>query len=83
MIFTRLMLASSEAGGYSSAASQVIQAYVPIGSDYNGDARGAFLALERKYNTARVYRTQELHEEFISLTVTAEQDFCQMHSMST
>ena len=74
-IFTRLMLATSETGGYQSAASQTVQAYAPIGSSYNGDGRGAFLALERKYQAAGVYRTQELHEKFISLAVTADHDF--------
>ncbi|CAB1115713.1 unnamed protein product [Ectocarpus sp. CCAP 1310/34] len=37
-IFTRLMLATSETGGYQSAASQTVQAYAPIGSSHNGDS---------------------------------------------
>lgn len=45
MIFTRLMLATSEARSYQSAASQTVQACAPIGSSYNRDGRGAFLAL--------------------------------------
>ncbi|CAB1097980.1 unnamed protein product [Ectocarpus sp. CCAP 1310/34] len=56
-IFTRLMLATSETGGYQSAASQTVQAYAPIGSSYNGDGRGAFLALKRKYQAAGVLAT--------------------------
>ncbi|CAB1100212.1 unnamed protein product [Ectocarpus sp. CCAP 1310/34] len=51
------------------------KAYAPIGSSYNGDGRGVFLALDRKYQAAGVYRTQELHEKFISLAVTADHDF--------
>ncbi|CAB1112895.1 unnamed protein product [Ectocarpus sp. CCAP 1310/34] len=74
-IFARLMLATSETGGYQSAASQTVQAYAPIGSSYNGDGRGAFLALERKYQATGVYCTQELHEKFISLALTADHHF--------
>lgn len=75
MILSRLMLATSEARGYSNAASQTLQAYALIGSSYNRDGRGAFLALERKYQTAGVYRTQELREQFVSLGFAADHVF--------
>ena len=51
-LYTRLRLVTSDCPeGYSSAASQVVQSFAPIGTEVFGDGRGAFLALEAKPST--------------------------------
>ena len=75
-LYTRLLLATSDCPQrYSSATSQVVQSFVPIGTEEFGDGRGAFLALEAKYRVDGAYRTQQLQDQFSSLEVTAADQF--------
>ena len=75
-LYTQLLLATSDCPeGYSSAVSQIVQSFAPIGTEEFGDGRGAFLALEAKYRVAGAYRMQQLHDQFRYLEVTAPNQF--------
>ena len=75
-LYTRLRLVTSDCPeGYSSAASQVVQSFAPIGTEVFGDGRGAFLALEAKYRVDGADGMQPLLDQFRSLEVTAADQF--------
>ena len=74
--YTRLLLVTSDCPeGYSSAASQVVQSFAPIGTEEFGDGRDAFLALEAKYRADSAFRMHELQDQLGSLAVTADDKF--------
>ena len=75
-LYTLLLLATSDCPeGYSSAVSQIVQSFAPIGTEEFGDGRGAFLAHETKYCVYVDHRMQELHDQFGSLEATAADQF--------
>ena len=75
-LYTRLYLATSDCpDGVSSTASQVVQSFAPIWPEEFGDGRGAFLALESKYNVDGAFRMQELQDQLGRLAVTADDKF--------
>ena len=75
-LYTRILLATADcAEGYSSVASQVVQAFAPIETEEFGDGRSAILAQEAKFRVDGVFRMQELHDEFGTLEVTAADNF--------
>ena len=63
MLYTRLLLATSDCPErYSSAASQLVQSFAPIGTEEFDDGRGAFLALKAKYRLNGTCRMQQPHD---------------------
>ena len=74
-LYTRILLATSDCAGYSSVASQVVQTFAPIGTEVFGDGRSAILALKAKFRVDGVFRMQELHDKFVTLEVTAADNF--------
>ena len=62
-LYTLLLLATSDCPeGYSSAASQLVQSFAPIGTEEFDDGRGAFLALKAKYRLNGTCRMQQPHD---------------------
>ena len=75
-LYTRQYLVTSDCpDGFSSTASQVVQSFAPIWPEEFGDGRGAFLALESKYNVDGAFRMQELQDQLGRLAVTADDKF--------